>query len=194
MTTSLRTWPSPGFGLLVAVHLAVGAFLVWGLLTPRLELADRVLRRMDSDGFDALRADEVALLRDTLRRHSGFARALGGKATATIIEPTPDGWSTRVKAHGILRASSAKPDPVTLEVRGQRELFPIRFALTGPGVPPSLEFTSPQAQSFEWDPGGTGGATLIDIRVELSPNASTASRSSLKYRLLAQPPKPPQSP
>ncbi len=149
--TSSRRPPSVGFVVLVVVHLAAAAMLVWAFATPRLDRIWTLHHELKIGKISKLKPDDRALLQGAMADHPTLGKALIARGDIGLISANNNGWIEDPFAT-LLRTANGKTTAILVNVETSPEHLPF-----------SIEF-----ESGPWD------YTLEvterkDYRVELPP-------------------------
>ncbi len=109
--------PSVGFVLAAAVIASSGAFLLWGLATPRLDRVWQAHVELADDANAKLKARDRKALQSSLQEHPGLAAYLTEYAHAGLIQDHDQGRVEGRFAY-LIRASAADPGVLTIRYRG----------------------------------------------------------------------------
>jgi hypothetical protein len=174
MTERRRTRPSFGFLVLVASYVLLMSFLAWGYCQPDLERGWHILQRTQRDDFSGLSPSEATSLEQILERHPPFARALIGRRTVGIVEPTEEGWVTGLsRTHLVIQATPRLPLRVNIACRGPEAAYPVEVVFKTSGSQESLSFESDGEQVVDWSAKAAPRARWVEVNVR--PHASGAS-------------------
>lgn len=91
MKLPYRATPGAGFVLVLLVCGATVAFFAWGMLTPPLETVWRLQIELMVGHREALRGDELRLLRRMLHRHEGIAASMLREDNVGLVSKNDDG-------------------------------------------------------------------------------------------------------
>lgn len=156
--------PSPGFVLVVLVHVSLVAFLVWGFAQPPLDRVWELSHALKIGEFDTLRPRDRELLRETLERHPRLADSLISEGTIGILSENDQGWLEMPRATVLVSAKAHEPCSMQVATRPGEPRFPIRVELSGTGW--QRQLILPDAKNAEFTLPNTPATTdIIEVRL-----------------------------
>ena len=139
MSSRTAQLPGPGFWILLVSYTALVGFVYFGSRKPRLDEVFEILQKRELGDSVTFTEQDVQVLAGALGDHSGFSRALVGKASARFLEPRPDGWLRRAHAHLAVCPQKAAPLQLRFESEGRIDDYPLTVNLQGMGFAKSLK-------------------------------------------------------
>ena len=175
-------WPSFGFFVVATTHGLLLAVLAWGWQRPALDVAFELLAKRDLGDIAEFTPAQVEVLERVLERHSGFGRALLGRASVRILEPTGDGWVSRRSSHLIVKTDAGHATRIVVEARGEPGDFPIVVRVHTKGHERQVSLLPNQPQTIEWTSAELGQPSIMPVQV-VAASSSNASVPSWAIRV-----------
>lgn len=156
--------PSAGFVLIVLVHCAAAALLIWGFSTPRLDRVWTLHHQLKIGDVSKLKDDERQLLERTLVDHSTLAKALISRGDIGVISANRDGW-IETPFVTLVRTGDARTREILLNVETSPEHLPFKVEFEGKGWQRVLEVDERKEYRLELPPS-SGVAEVIVANVK----------------------------
>lgn len=163
LSTSAKL-PSVGFVLVVLVHCAAAAFLVWGFSTPRLDRVWTLHHELKIGDVSKLKDDDRVLLESALADYPSLAKALISRGDIGVVSAHRDGW-IETPIVTLARTADSKTSELLLDVETSPEHLPFKVEFESNTWKHELDVTERKEYRVALSPPA-GVSELITINVK----------------------------